>query len=350
MCNTVQQASAGTHGKPASILPSIDALLIVNETLDYPASFNASNNPHRTTEPDPYLQYPYDCCGPNNRWAYPCREPPWIHHLLGITTDLLFAGGYEKLLGTPEGAPTATWLAGSTQNWSISGIGNHYGGSCQVGFSTDRGASFHVATSYEGNCPHRDAGNGPDGQEFEFAVPTDISAGTHIFAWIWYNREQELNMNCAAVEITSPSVSTSTTLETYSSWTSAAEPKGTGKNYETANGCSCDCESPVNISTCSCVCPARAYAASDTANRLRDKRKSSPVAREPQSTFVAFSDRPLMFVADNGNDCITPKHTAELKFPNPGPNVVKSDGLYPLQLPSGECGVSDMLARQSYDG
>ncbi|EGP89510.1 uncharacterized protein MYCGRDRAFT_38707 [Zymoseptoria tritici IPO323] len=230
--------------------------------LDYPAPFNATNNPHRVTEPDPYLQYPYDCCGLENRWSYPCR-------------------GYEKLLGTLEGAPTATWAAGSTQNWNITGIGNHYGGSCQVGFSTDKGKSFHVATSYEGNCPHRDAGTGPDGQEFEFTVPSDVAAGVHLFAWIWYNREQELNMNCAAVEIT----------------------------------------------------------------------RASPAAiRDTSSAFVAFADRPLMFVADNGNDCKTPKNTGELMFPDPGPDVVRGDGVYPLELPTGECSASGMLAKQAYTG
>lgn len=85
-----------------------------------PAPFNSTHNPHRTSPLDPYLQYPYNCCGPNDRWTYPCR-------------------GYLSLLGTPEGAPTATWEAGSTQTWNLTGIGNHYGGSCQVGFSEDGG-------------------------------------------------------------------------------------------------------------------------------------------------------------------------------------------------------------------
>ena len=41
--------------------------------LYYPAPFNASNNPHRTTETaDPYLEFPYDKAGENARWVYPC--------------------------------------------------------------------------------------------------------------------------------------------------------------------------------------------------------------------------------------------------------------------------------------
>ncbi len=124
-----------------SILSTLLALASAHMQLHYPAPFNSSNNPHLgDCNADPYLQYrqytshnrnqppyadpflAYDCCGPNDRWMYPCR-------------------GYMSLLGTPQGAPTATWQAGTTQTWSIGGIGNHYGGSCQVGFSVDKGMS-----------------------------------------------------------------------------------------------------------------------------------------------------------------------------------------------------------------
>lgn len=113
-------------------------------------------------------RYPYDCCGPYDRWEYPCR-------------------GYVPLLGTPQGATTATWRAGSVATWNVSGIGNHYGGSCQVGSSIDKGenpvrarpqlltpcsgATFRSAASYEGDCPHRNNGDWPEGQDFQFTVP-----------------------------------------------------------------------------------------------------------------------------------------------------------------------------------
>ena len=241
--------------------------------LYFPAPFNATNNPHRITGADPYLQYPYDCCGPNDRWVYPCR-------------------GYLDLLGTPQGAPTAEWQAGSIQSWNISGIGNHYGGSCQVGFSVDKGKTFLVVTSYEGDCPHRNNGVGPDGQDFEFAVPKDLDNGVQVFAWVWYNREQEFNMNCAAVNITAPS----TTL--------------------------LPSESP-------------------TVTSLTQSSSSTP---------IAFSNRPLMLIADDGNGCFTPKTTAEVKYPDPGPDVVPGDGAYPLELPIGNCSQAEMLAKQGYDG
>ncbi|GIZ45785.1 hypothetical protein CKM354_000893800 [Cercospora kikuchii] len=244
------------------------ATISAHMQLFFPAPFNASNNPHRTsTTADPYLEFPYNCCGNKDRWKHPCR-------------------GYQSLLFTPDGAPTATWRAGSPANFTLWGPtpygGNHYGGSCQIGFSTDNGTTFHVATSYEGNCPHRDKGIGPSGQNFEFLVPNDLEPGIQLFAWIWYNRGQELNMNCAAVEIIVP-------------------PE---------------------------EAPSIGYA--------RD------------ITSVPFNDRPLMFVADNGNDCETPHSTAELKFPEPGPEVVIGDGVYPFELPQGACGQKEMLAKQGY--
>ncbi|USW52729.1 hypothetical protein Slin15195_G060480 [Septoria linicola] len=260
---------------PSQILARIvlcTATVSAHMQLFYPAPFNASNNPHRTTETaDTYLEFPYNCCGENDRWMYPCR-------------------GYEKLLGTPDGAPTATWEAGSTANFSLWGPtelgGNHHGGSCQIGFSTDGGATFRVATSYEGNCPHRYNGVGPNGQNFGFKVPSDLEPGVQLFAWIWYNREKEFNMNCAAVNILSSSQS----------------------------------------------------------NSVGDTRTNYA------SGHAAFDTRPRMFVADNGNDCTTPHTSAELKYPEPGLEVVTGDGEYPLELPTGACGQAEMLAKQAYTG
>jgi hypothetical protein len=202
----------------------------------------------------------YDCCGPNDRWTYPCR-------------------GYLSLLNTPQGAPTATWQAGSKQTWNMSGIGNHWGGSCQVGFSTDVGKTFRVATSYEGNCPYRNNAPVADEQDFQFTVPADLETGVQVFAWIWYNREQEFNMNCAAVEITA----------------------GESDGYGATQG----------------------------------------------SGFVPYDQRPEMLVADDGNGCLTPHTTAELKYPQPGHEIVVGDGVYPLELPTGKCAG---VGQQSYGG
>jgi hypothetical protein len=45
-----------------------------------------------------------------------------------------------------------------------------------------------------------------------------------------------------------------------------------------------------------------------------------------------------MLISDINNGCLTPKTTAELKYPDPGPDIVPGDGDYPLELPSGTCG------------
>jgi hypothetical protein len=309
-------------------MPSLTWLLILalassalaHLQLAYPAPFNATNNPHRTTPADPYLQYPYDCCGPGARWEFPCR-------------------GYHNLLGTPDGLPTATWQAGSQQSWSMEGIGNHFGGSCQIGFSVDHGKSFKVSTSYEGNCPCRNAGNGPEGQDFPFTVPHDMTPGVHLFAWTWYNREQEFNMNCAAVNITLPTTPSTSSIDptgyqqpsttTTSSGSGASQsPTKPANTYKTANGLLCTCADPTSISTCDCACPD-----TPAANDKRDNLGQRPVL----SLSLPFYARPTMFVADDGKGCLTPRTDAELKFPEPGAEVVTGDGEYPLRLPEGHC-------------
>jgi len=163
--------------------------------------------------------------------------------------------------------------------------------------NTTKGQTFQVATTYEGNCPHRNLGSDPSGQTFPFTVPADLPPGTQVFAWIWYNREQELNMNCAAVDITPAAA--------------ANPPGGGGGGYH---------GSPA----------ARAVSSSSSG-----------------SGAVGYYDRPEMLVADDGNGCLTPHTTAELKYPAPGPEVVVGDGAYPLQLPYGTCG---RVGEQAYRG
>jgi hypothetical protein len=265
--------------------------------LWYPPPFNSSNNPHNAGPSDNELIYPYNCCG--KEAVYPCN-------------------GYLSLLGTPAGAPTANWTVGSTQSWSMAGPGmhfpycnvylllmvpaplggNHYGGSCQIGFSVDKGATFRIVVSYEGNCPLRHGGEAPSGQVFNFTVPEDIPTGEAVFAWTWINREQEFNMNCAAVSISGQENSSDT--------------------YPAA-------EEPILNSTDSCT------PASPSASIRRGK------GRCVQKRGTAFTARPEMFVPDYAGGCITPETVAELKYPDPGPDIVNGDGEYPVELPSGTC-------------
>ncbi|KAL7272279.1 hypothetical protein RUND412_004912 [Rhizina undulata] len=93
----------------------------------------------------------------------------------------------------------ATWKAGSNQTFTLGGTGPHYGGSCQVSLSYDQGQTWRVMKSFEGSCPHRVVG---DDQTFNFPVPAEAPSGEALFAWSWFNREQEMYHNCALVEIT----------------------------------------------------------------------------------------------------------------------------------------------------
>jgi hypothetical protein len=173
--------------------------------------------------------------------------------------------------------------------------GNHYGGSCQIGFSIDQGATFRTAVSYPGNCPHRTGTTDPSGQTFPFTVPTDLPEGETIFAWTWMNREQEFFMNCAVVDITAPAQATKHKLK------------------------------------------ARTEPMLDIAARSRRVPGKKGQRLVQEESTLPFNERPVMLFADVNNGCFSPLTTAELQYPNPGPDVVEGDGEYPLELPTGDC-------------
>ncbi|KAI9875315.1 MAG: hypothetical protein M1830_008633 [Pleopsidium flavum] len=272
--------------------------------LSYPAPFGAENNPHRTDPVDPYLQYPFNCCG--RKTPFPC-------------------GGHLDKLGTPQGASVASWPAGSVQNFSLTGIGNHFGGSCQVGFSVDHGKTFQVATSYEGNCPHRNGGEAASGQKFDFTVPADIPTGDVVFAWTWYNREQEFNMNCAAVTVTPTN---SSPPPAAGSSASKSLPSAAPYIY-TSNGCTCTCDKPQSARALLQRKSAEMFIPAELA--VVEKRQSDGYSK---GVSMPYQQRPGFLIADTGNGCETPHTTAEVKYPNPGPDVVVGDGAYPLELPT----------------
>lgn len=168
----------------AILIMVLTATVNAHMRLYYPPPFNAPNNPYRTGPNDTRLEYPYGCCD--------AGETP-------------ICRGYLSQLGTEQGRPVATWETGTIQHFSLTGNGTHYGGSCQAGFSVDKGETWKVVASYEGNCPHRHFGSRDiEGQTFEFTVPADMPLGNHVFAWTWINREKEFFMLCSSVEITGP--------------------------------------------------------------------------------------------------------------------------------------------------
>ncbi|KZM20340.1 uncharacterized protein EKO05_0006864 [Ascochyta rabiei] len=141
---------------------------------------------------DPELNFPLGCCDSEGQ---PTAPSPGV------------CRGHLDLFDTEDAQ--VTWQPGQDAYFQLSDHtytadapgGTHYGGSCQVGFSTDRGETWKVAASYNGNCPLRGKDGSPEVQTFDFKVPTGMPEGKALFAWIWLNREHESFMNCAAVQI-----------------------------------------------------------------------------------------------------------------------------------------------------
>ncbi|KAL1843511.1 hypothetical protein VTK73DRAFT_2832 [Phialemonium thermophilum] len=150
--------------------------------MSYPPSLRYVHNPH--TDPgnaDSSLTSPLSPSGSD----FPCH-------------------GSLHLLGTAEGAPVASWAAGASYNFTISGGAPHNGGSCQASFSFDGGKTFTVVHSYVGNCPSPAGGD----SSFPFRVPADAPASdAAVFAWTWFNNlgNREMYMNCAVVKVSSSS-------------------------------------------------------------------------------------------------------------------------------------------------
>ena len=160
-------------------------------SLWYPGPLGGATTANRfSTVVDPELNFPLGCCGSSGTGPSPglCRG-----HL-----DLFDVE--DAQLTWQPGEDAYFQLSDYTYTQGAAGS-THYGGSCQVGFSTDRGETWKVAASYNGNCPLRGADGSPEVQTFDFKVPTGMPEGKALFAWIWLNREHESFMNCAAVQI-----------------------------------------------------------------------------------------------------------------------------------------------------
>jgi len=151
------------------------------------------------TSLDPEFNFPLGCCGsdggPTTPSPGPCR-------------------GHLDKFDTEEAS--VTWKAGQDAYFQLTDYsydpaapgGTHSGGSCQVGFSIDKGKTWKMAASYHGACPHATTDGSPEAQTFDFVVPKGIPAGQHLFGWVWLNREHESFVNCAKVSITNDSSST----------------------------------------------------------------------------------------------------------------------------------------------
>lgn len=327
--------------------------------LEYPPTLKGDNNPFTEGTPDPYLNYNYGCCG---------REVPGT------------CKGHLDLLNTDEGRPVATWAPGQKVNFTLSGQpinipgstekkgGTHYGGSCSVGFSTDQGKTFKTATTWNGNCPHRDGSIDPSTQSFDFTVPADIPSGERVvFLWQWINREKEYNENCASVTITGPAnadkpdngapISSGTGPKTSPTSAASKQPTQTQSSatmpptqqpsspaqYE-LDGCTCSCPSQTWSPSCTCydckISTTKRHLVERKAlvlhkRHLRNVEKLNVPHRRAET--VSWSSRPNMLLSIDfpGASCQSKGNPFELEFPNPGPDVVDGDGEYALAPP--EC-------------
>jgi hypothetical protein len=255
--------------------------------LYFPPTLKGDNNPHTQGDADPWLNYPYGCCG---------QESPGR------------CKGHLNLLNTDEGNSVTTWAAGQTANFTLSAAAiktsdfnpqgsNHFGGSCQVGFSVNKGQTFKVATTWQGNCPLRNGGQDPSTQSFDFTVPADIPAGDAVFAWTWINREKEFFMNCATITIT--------------------------------NGNHPPHEPPI-------ITDSADISAQPTQYTLHKSVLHDIGKFDSRAETVPFNSRPdmLLDIDFSTTQCYFPSSDTELQFPDPGPDVVEGDGLYPLEQPS----------------
>jgi hypothetical protein len=308
--------------------------------LHYPPSLGGDNNPNTKTA-DPFLNYPYGCCGK--------KDPGPCH-------------GHVNMLDTDEGKPVATWSAGQKVNFTLSGAridspienpigGTHYGGSCQVGFSVDKGKSFKVATTWQGNCPLRDGTLDPSTQVFDFTVPADTPSGERVlFAWTWVNREKEFNMGCASVTISGKNTSPeqpqapapSSAAPKPSSPSAPAKPQPSPAKY-TLEGCACSCPSQTWTSACQCFdCDSPSTKRHLVERKVLEmhKRTLQNAAKlnvpHRRAEAIAFNSRPDMLIGIDyaGAKCHSKGDPVELEFPNPGPNVVMGDREYELAQPS----------------
>jgi hypothetical protein len=185
-------------------------------SIYYPAPLGGapSINP-QSTELDPQFNFPLGCCDPDGADGEPspglCRG-----HLDKFDTE-------DASVTWQPGQDAYFQLTDYDYNPEMPG-GTHHGGSCQVGFSTDKGKTWKTAASFHGACPHATEDGSPEAQTFDFKVPTNMPEGDAIFMWVWLNREHEAYENCAKVHIGAGSGDSTESSEPSQSATQPEQP------------------------------------------------------------------------------------------------------------------------------
>lgn len=95
----------------------------------------------------------------------------------------------------------------------------HSGGSCQISFSYDKGQTWVVVQSWQGNCPRVSVPGTIDNhydlnQNYTFNIPSSFPSGDRVIvAWSWINASgnREFYMSCSCISIQGDSTATATT-------------------------------------------------------------------------------------------------------------------------------------------
>ncbi|KAH8728204.1 hypothetical protein GQ44DRAFT_609929 [Phaeosphaeriaceae sp. PMI808] len=168
-------------------------------SLYFPAPLGGAPSINKqSTSIDKQFNYPLGCCGAKG----PTQPSPGI------------CRGHIDKFDTEEAS--VTWQSGQDAHFQLTDFSydpgapgsTHNGGSCQVGFSVDKGKTWKVAASYHGACPKHTEDGSPEAQTFDFKVPTGMPEGDALFSWVWLNREHEAYVNCSKVKIIAGSGST----------------------------------------------------------------------------------------------------------------------------------------------
>lgn len=205
------------YAKALSVLALVGAAQ-AHMSLFYPPPLggDTSINP-QSKKVDPEFNFPLGCC---DNEGLPSEPSP------GICRGHLDRFDIEDA--------SVTWKAGQDAYFQLTDFtyssdapgGTHSGGSCQVGFSVDKGKTWKVAASYHGACPHRTEDGSPEAQTFDFKVPTGMPNGDALFSWVWLNREHESFMGCSKVRITGGSGEKSTPAESSQPKQTPQQPAG----------------------------------------------------------------------------------------------------------------------------
>lgn len=146
-------------------------------SMFYPAPLGGAPSINKqSTDIDPEFNFPLGCCGSDGGDSRPSP---------GVCRGHIDKFDTEKA--------SVTWTAGQEAHFQLTDHsydpnapgGTHYGGSCQVGFSVDKGVTWKIAASYHGACPKHTEDGSPEAQTFDFKVPTGMPEGDALFAWVW---------------------------------------------------------------------------------------------------------------------------------------------------------------------